>query len=90
MKTPDFTPPAITALILGAVANVIVLVGFDITDAQKAAIDGLITTGVLVAFLIHDAVVRNGRAKVAAAAVSSGTQSPARLLAAVKGDGGER
>jgi hypothetical protein len=62
-KTPDFTPEAIVSLILGVVANLIVLFGLDLTDAQEGAISGLITTGILVAFLIHSAVIRSGRAR---------------------------
>ena len=63
LKTPDFTPEAITALILGVVANLIVLFELDLSDARKGAISGLITTGVLVAFLFHSAIIRKGRAQ---------------------------
>ena len=48
MKTPDFTPEGIAALILGALTNGIVLLGLDLSAAQEGAITGLITTGVLV------------------------------------------
>lgn len=67
MKTPDITPAAITALVLGVITNVIILVGLDLTDAQRGAITGLVTAVILAAFLIHDAVIRQGRAKIAAA-----------------------
>lgn len=72
MKTPDITPAAITALVLGVITNVIVLVGLDITDAQRAAVTGLVTAVILAAFLIHDAVIRQGRAKIAAAKAAAG------------------
>jgi hypothetical protein len=62
LKTPDFTPEAIVALILGIVSNLIVLFELDLSDARKGAISGLITTGVLVAFLFHSAIIRKGRA----------------------------
>ncbi len=62
MSTPDFTPEGIAALILGALMNAVVLLGLDLTAAQEGAISGLITTGTLVAFLVHSAVIRRGRA----------------------------
>jgi uncharacterized membrane protein (DUF441 family) len=63
MKTPDVTPEAIISIALGVVTNLIVLFGLDATDAQKAAITGLVTSVVTAAFLIHGAVVRSGRAR---------------------------
>jgi ABC-type transport system involved in cytochrome c biogenesis permease subunit len=63
LKTPDFSPEAILALVLGAIANLIVLFKLDITDAQQAAVSGIVTSVVLAAYLIHSAVIRNGRAR---------------------------
>lgn len=79
MSTPDITPGAIVSLLLGLITNVIVLIGLNITDAQKGAITGLVTAVVLAAFLIHDAVIRNGRAKAAATLVSSKVEGPVSL-----------
>jgi len=62
LKTPDFTPEAIVALLVGAASDIVALFVLDFSDAQKAAISGLITAVVLAAFLIHSAVVRHGRA----------------------------
>lgn len=67
MQTPDITPAAIVALILLVLTNGIILLGLDLTDARKSAIEGLVNGVVLAAFLIHDAIVRNGRAKAFAA-----------------------
>lgn len=66
-STPDFTPEAITAIVLAVVQNFIVLVVLNLSDAQRGAINGLITAVVLGAFLVHSAVVRHGRANVVAA-----------------------
>ena len=48
---------------LGVVSNGIVLFGLDLSERRKAAITGLITTGVLVGFLFHSAIIRKGRAQ---------------------------
>jgi uncharacterized membrane protein (DUF441 family) len=61
-KTPDFTPEAIVALVLGVITNLIVLFGLDLSEAQTGSITGLVSAVVLAAFLIHSAVVRHGRA----------------------------
>lgn len=71
INTPDFTPPAIAGIILAVITNAIVLVGLDATDAQKAAITGLVNALVVVAFLVHDAVVRHGRATGAPGAAAA-------------------
>lgn len=71
MSTPDITPAAITSLILLVLTNGIVLLGLDLSEARKAAITGVVNGVVLAAFLIHDAVIRQGRAKVAAAKVAA-------------------
>ena len=62
-KTPDFTPEAIAALVLGFISDLVVLFELNLSDAQRGAISGLITTIVLAAFLIHSAVIRSGRAR---------------------------
>jgi uncharacterized membrane protein (UPF0136 family) len=62
-KTPDFTPEAIVSLVLGVISNLVVLFELHLTDPQRGAISGLITTVVLAAFLIHSAVIRSGRAR---------------------------
>jgi hypothetical protein len=82
MKTPDFTPVGITSILLAVVTNLVVIFGLDISSAQQGAITGLVSAIVLAAFLIHDAVIRHGRAGIAAAAVSSA--DPAKELAAVR------
>jgi hypothetical protein len=40
VSTPDFTPPAIAAFVMLVVTNLIVLLGVDINDTKKAAIEG--------------------------------------------------
>lgn len=68
MNTPDFTPEAIAAILLGIITNLVVLFGLDLTDAQTGAITGAVSSIVLAAFLIHSAVVRHGRANAVGAA----------------------
>jgi hypothetical protein len=63
VSTPDFTPPAIAAFVMLFVTNLIVLFGIDITDARKAAVEGLVNGIVILGFLLHDAIVRHGRAQ---------------------------
>jgi hypothetical protein len=82
MKTPDFTPAGIGAILLALITNLIVLFDLDLSDAQRGAITGVVSAVVLAAFLIHDAVIRHGRANVAAAAVASGGDTAAELAAA--------
>jgi hypothetical protein len=65
--TPVITPEALTALALGLIQNLIVLVGLDVTDAQKAAITGLITSLITIGLLVYSSVVRHGQAHVEAA-----------------------
>ncbi len=63
LATPDFSPAAIVSLILLVLTNGIVLLGLELSEARKAAIAGLVNGIVLGAYLIHDAVIRNGRAR---------------------------
>lgn len=89
MKTPDITPAAITALVLAIVTNAVLLFGLDLTDAQRGATSGLITAVVLAAFLIHDAIIRQGRAKISAAkAARPVTQAPAVPVSSSSGPAG--
>lgn len=55
------------SLVLLLVTNGIVLFGLDLTDARKSAIEGLVNGLVLTAFLVHDAIIRHGRAQAFAA-----------------------
>lgn len=71
MKTPDFTPQALGAFLVLIFSNILILVGLDIGANREAALDTLLNAAAIVGFLVHDAVVRHGRAKVAAAAVSN-------------------
>lgn len=70
MSSPDITPAAIISIVLLIITNAIVLFGLDLTDARKSAIEGLVNGVVLAAFLIHDSIIRHGRANVAAAAAA--------------------
>jgi hypothetical protein len=63
VSTPDVTPAAIISIALLVITNAIVLFGLDLTDARKSAVEGLVNGVVLAAFLIHDAVIRHGRAQ---------------------------
>jgi hypothetical protein len=61
------------------ITNLIVLLGVDINDTKKAAIAGLVNAVVIVGFLAHDAIVRHGRAQLAAArAINHGVTQAAR------------
>lgn len=82
MKTPDFTPAGISAILLALITNLIVLFDLDLSDAQRGGITGAVSAVVLAAFLIHDAVIRHGRANIAAAAIASGGDTAAELAAA--------
>lgn len=69
LKTPDVTPAQLVAIV-SAIIGVAVAFGAPITDAQSAALVGL--AGVVAsALLVGDAVIRNGRARVAAAATAA-------------------
>jgi hypothetical protein len=61
MKTPDITPAQVAAA-LGAV-----LFKLNVSDEQMAVIVGAIATVVPAAWAIADAIIRHGRAGVAAA-----------------------
>lgn len=72
LKTPDFTPEAITTLISTLLGNVYILFGTAISPEWKGAISGISTTAVLVAFLIHSAIIRGNRAKAEAIKAAAG------------------
>jgi hypothetical protein len=71
MATPDITPQAIGAFVILLITNGLVLFNFDVTDAKKAAIEGLINGVAVVGFLVHDWIIRGNRAKVAVAKAST-------------------
>lgn len=62
MKTPDITPQAIGAFAVLVITNVLILAGLDIGARREAALAALVNGVAIVAFLIHDAIVRHGRA----------------------------
>ena len=72
LATPDLTPGAIVALLTGLVSNLGVIFWPGMTPEIKGAIVGVITTVVLAAFLIHDAIIRKGRASIKAAEAAAG------------------
>jgi len=72
LKTPDLTPGAIIALLSALVSNLGVIFWPGMASDVKGAIIGVITVVVLAAFLIHDAIIRKGRAGVVAAQMSAG------------------
>ncbi|WP_217923766.1 hypothetical protein [Miltoncostaea oceani] len=68
LKTPDITPAQVVAVV-GAILGVLLAAGLDISDDLRDAIILLVT--VLAPTVIGgDAVIRNGRAKAAAAAAA--------------------
>jgi hypothetical protein len=62
MKTPDITPQAIGAFAILIVTNVLILAGLDIGAKREAALVALVNGLAVLGFLIHDAIVRHGRA----------------------------
>lgn len=62
MKTPDFTPQAVAAFVILVATNVIILFGLNITPKKEAAFEALVNGVAVAAFLVHDAIVRHGRA----------------------------
>lgn len=70
MKMPDVTPAQIVALV-GAIIAVAVAFGAPISDDQRDAILQLVGI-VAPALVIGDAVIRNGRSKIAAVREQNG------------------
>jgi hypothetical protein len=62
VKTPDITPQALGALAILIVTNVLILAGLDIGAKREAALAALVNGLAVLGFLIHDAIVRHGRA----------------------------
>lgn len=62
MKTPDITPQALGAFAVLVITNVLILAGLDIGARREAALTALVNGAAVVAFLVHDAIVRHGRA----------------------------
>lgn len=79
---PDFTPQALAAFGLLVVTNLLVLFGLDIGASREAALEVVVNSAAIIGFLVHDAVVRHGRAKIAAAAVQ--TVHPEQALESLK------
>ncbi len=83
MKMPDVTPAQIVALV-GAILAVAVAFGAPIDDAQRDAILQLASI-VAPALVIGDAVIRNGRSRIAAAQAANpapaGEPAPDRAAA---------
>lgn len=76
MKTPDFTLPALTALAVSFVTACVVLFKLDLTDAQKGALTVIVGAVCTIGWFIHDAIVRHGRAGLAAAQVAADAAAP--------------
>ena len=73
LKTPDFTPEAIVSLVSTLLGNIYILFGTSLPEEWKGSITGISTTLVLVAFLIHSALIRGNRAKAEAIKVQVGS-----------------
>ena len=76
MKTPDITPAQIVGLVqpfVTATLGLLVAFGVHMTDAQQTAVIGFtaaLATFVSTGIFIADAIIRNGRAKMAAAKIT--------------------
>ncbi len=81
LKTPDFTPESITALVSTLLGDVYILFGTSIPETWKAAITGIASTLVLVAFLFHSAKIRSARAAMHATMVAAAGDSEGGALA---------
>ena len=64
LKTPDFTPEALVALVTTLLGNIYILFGTGLSTALKGGITGTATTLILIAFLIHSAWIRSARTKL--------------------------
>lgn len=67
LKTPDLTQAQIIGYLSAILSAVVILFKLDLTDAQMGAAIALIGAGVPMAHMIADALIRRGRAGVAAA-----------------------
>lgn len=62
LKTPDFTPGAIAALLISLSSDLYIILGLNLPPQTTAAVTGAITTLTVLAFLFHDAHLRGKRA----------------------------
>jgi len=76
MSTPSITPQAIGAFIIVALANAEILFGVTLKPAKEAALETIINGAAFLGFLAHDAIIRHGRSKVAAAQAIAATPKP--------------
>ena len=74
MSTPNTTTAQITVFVSVLAIVLSVVFKFDLTDAQRAALVIAIGTVYSIAHLIADAIIRHGRAKVAAARIAADSQ----------------
>ncbi len=63
MKTPDFTPEALASLAVTVITNAMILWGLDIGAKRESALVTIVNAAFVVAFLIHSAIIRNGRSR---------------------------
>jgi len=85
MKTPDFTPEALASLAITIITNIIILWGVDIGAKRESALATLINGVFVLGFLMHSAIIRNGRAKVAAATAAASAALSATTVATGSG-----
>lgn len=69
MKTPDpaLSTEAIAALLVALATNALILFQLDLTDAQTAALTGLVNGLVIVGYFVHGLLVRRKRVDVVVA-----------------------
>lgn len=70
-KKPDITPAQIVGYLTAILSAVTILFKLDLTDAQMAAAVALIGSLVPLGHFIADAIIRKGRAGIAAAIVAA-------------------
>lgn len=94
LATPDpwLTSEQFGALAATIITNLIVLFGFDMSDARQASLLALVNAAYVVAIMVHAAVVRNGRSRSQnpVAPVITTSAELERLLAPVITTSGER
>lgn len=71
LATPDVTTAQFTGLATALLGAGTVLFKLNISDAERAAIVGVIATLVPVTHMLADAIVRHGRAKTQAALIAA-------------------
>ncbi len=75
MSTPDITPAQIVSMIAALLGAIVALFGLDLSDQQQAAVLTIAGVFVPIAFMVSDAMIRRGRAKLAAANVYAKAES---------------